>query len=150
MSASCRRDEKWREEAKPAAVIWIHNRTLNLERCLLLIIFSNIVLTWKKEITFLFSESIRWPAGLYGIPKAASGCPKSDDFQWLIGRRYQDTENYKPASKSSNKLHLDATVSSNDIERSFCMKTSASSDMERTLWPRGSAVTYLYSIIAIR
>ena len=83
-----------------------------------------------------------WPAGSYGIPKAASGCPSADGFQWLIGRRYQDTENNNPNNKSA-KFHLGARVGRGDIDRSFCLKTDKSTDMKRSPWPPGNEITFI-------
>ena len=97
------------------------------------------------KISITFTESAFWPAGSYGIPKAASGCPYADGFQWLIGRIYQDTENNGPNSYASCNLHLDATVSKTDIERSFCMKTTNSTAIKRKLWPKGNAMIYFCS-----
>ena len=37
-----------------------------------------------KQYWRYFAESLRWAAGSYGIPKAASGCPYADGFQCLI------------------------------------------------------------------
>ena len=83
--------------------------------------------------------STHWPAGSYGIPKAASGCPGANGFHWLIGRRYQDTEDSNPNNHKSPQFHLDATVDSKrGIIRSFCMKTDTSTDMTRGSWPSGT------------
>ena len=102
------------------------------------------------KISITFTESALWPAGSYGLPKAASGCPNADGFQWLIGRIYQDTENNNPNSYRSSQLHLDATVSKTDIERSFCMKTTNSTGKEPRLWPQGNALIHFYSQSIIR
>ena len=91
--------------------------------------------------------SIHWPAGSYGIPKAASGCPSADGFQWLIGRRYQDTEDNNPKNHKSQEFHLDATVDSKrGIIRSFCMKTDKSTDANRSSWPLGNRCNALIII----
>ncbi|CAH3166652.1 unnamed protein product [Porites evermanni] len=91
----------------------------------------------------LTSGSIYWPAGSYGIPKAASGCPGANGFQWLIGRRYQDTEDSNPNNHKSSQFHLDATVDSKrGIIRSFCMKTDTSTDITRGSWPPGKYCIY--------
>ena len=90
---------------------------------------------------YFLVESVLWPAGSYGIPKAASGCPSADGFQWLIGRRYQDTEDNNPSNHKSQQFHLDATVDSKrGILRSFCMKTDTSTDNRRSSWPPGGAM----------
>ena len=89
-----------------------------------------------------FSGSVYWPAGTYGIPKAASGCPDAKGFHWLIGRRYQDTEDDNPNNHKSPQFHLDATVDSKrGIFRSFCMKTDTSTDTTRGSWPPGIQIS---------
>ena len=98
----------------------------------------------------IVSESVHWPAGSYGIPKAASGCPYDDDFQWLIGRRYQDTEDGNSNNYKSAEFHLDAIVNKNDIERSFCVKTDTSTDIKRNRWPPGNAMTFIYVETSVR
>ena len=86
--------------------------------------------------------SAHWPAGSYGIPKPASGCPYADGFQWLVGRRYQDTEDNNPNNHKSPEFHLDATVDSKKgIIRSFCMKTDTTTDKIRSSWPPGNTIT---------
>ena len=88
---------------------------------------------WYNADTYLLD----WPAGSYGIPKAASGCPYGEGFQWRIGQRNQDTEDNTPRSYKSPRFHLDATVSKTNVERSFCVKTDTSTDMRRRPWPAG-------------
>ena len=102
-----------------------------------------VLLQWF--VSFVIAESAYWPAGSYGIPKATSGCPYTDGFQWLIGRRNQDTEDGNPYSHKSSGFHLDATVDSKRgiIVRSFCIKTDTSIDMKRGYWPLGKKVVYL-------
>ena len=78
-----------------------------------------------------------WPAGTYGIPKPASGCPFADDFQWETGWRSQDTNNRKSNNAKSSEFHLDGVVDEKRIKRSFCIKTDTTSDQNRTTWPPG-------------
>ncbi|XP_067027018.1 serine-rich adhesin for platelets-like isoform X2 [Acropora muricata] len=106
--------------------------------------------SWTATLRFLIlvyileeSGSTRWPAGSgYGLPRAKSGCPHADGFEWLIGRRYQDTENTASSNERSNELHLDAQVNRGGISRGFCMKTSKSSDNRRSSWPPGKYCIY--------
>ncbi|XP_074612294.1 uncharacterized protein LOC141866665 isoform X3 [Acropora palmata] len=105
--------------------------------------------SWTATLRFLilvyiFEEagSTRWPAGSYGLPRAKSGCPHADGFEWLIGRRYQDTENTASSNERSNELHFDAQVNRGGISRGFCMKTSKWSDDRRSSWPPGKYCIY--------
>ncbi|XP_068677018.1 uncharacterized protein [Montipora foliosa] len=91
---------------------------------------------------FETSGSTRWPSGSYGLPKALSGCPYADDFEWLTGRIYQDTENTASTSRRSTEFHLDAEVNRRGITRAFCLKTSKSSDDKRIPWPQGKYCVY--------
>ena len=84
-----------------------------------------------------FAESIRWPAGTYGIPKPASGCPYADGFQWETGWRSQDMNNDYSNNAKSIEFHLDGEVDEKKINRSFCMKTDATSQQTRPAWPPG-------------
>lgn len=79
----------------------------------------------------------KWPAGTYGLPRAQSGCPSSNQFTWRTGWRYQDTEDFLPSNARSSNFHLDASVDKNNLKRSFCMKTDTSADTSRTIWPKG-------------
>ena len=92
------------------------------------------------KISITFTESAFWPVGSYGLPKAASGCPYADGFQWVIGRVYQDTEDNNPNSYRSSQFHLDAIVRTSAIARSFCMKTTNTPNMKPSVWPKGNAM----------
>ena len=84
-----------------------------------------------------FTESIRWPAGTYGIPKPVSGCPLADGFQWQEGWRTQDTEDEYFDNAKSAKFHLDGRVGAK-VDRSFCIKTFTADDkLSRPDWPPG-------------
>ena len=84
------------------------------------------------------TESIRWPAGTYGIPKPASGCPLADGFQWHEGWRSQDTEDDYANSSKSAKFHLDGIVDYQKVNRAFCIKTFTADDKSRPDWPPGA------------
>jgi len=102
----------------------------------------------------LFTGSIQWPAGTYGIPKPISGCPKAYGFRWLTGWRLQrdDFHYLHEGSESNNsrslEFHIDGRVDNFKVNRSFCMKEDPSKDVKykRPTWPRGSScamVSYL-------
>ena len=91
-----------------------------------------IVIIWLDSI-----DSFRWPAGLYGIPKPASGCPLADGFQWQEGWRSQDTDGTYSSNAKSPEFHLDGIVDRKKVKRSFCIKTSTTGDYNRTNWPPG-------------
>ena len=88
----------------------------------------------------IFAGYVHWPAGSYGIPRAASGCPSDYGFDWLVGQRKQDTEDTDPQNSQSPEFHLNATVYKSAVLRSFCLKTDTSADENRTSWPRGKAI----------
>lgn len=77
---------------------------------------------------FELSESVRWPAGSYGIPKPASGCPRSDGFVWREGWTSQSTHGRPSNSTKSAEFHLDGVVDDTKIKRSFCIKEDIADD----------------------
>lgn len=89
-------------------------------------------------------DFIHWPSGSYGIPRPSSGCPYKSNVNWRYGNRYQDTSNdgYGHNYKSRESFHLGATVTYAGVERSFCMKTDTSSDVNRNPWPKGQYCIY--------
>ena len=84
-----------------------------------------------------FTESVRWPAGSYGLPKPASGCPRSDGFVWWEGWRSQSTHGRASNSTKSTKFHLDGIVDDTKVKRSFCIKEDIADDGSRSSWPQG-------------
>ena len=88
-------------------------------------------------IVIYITASSKWPAGTYGLPRAQSGCPSSNQFTWRTGWRYQDTEDIFPSNARSSNFHLDASVDKNNLKRSFCIKTDTSANTSRTIWPKG-------------
>ena len=72
---------------------------------------------------------------------AASGCPDADSFSWLLGSRFQDTEDNNQNTKASEEFHLNADLR-NNILRWFCIKPNTSIDTIRSFWPPGS-ITYV-------
>ncbi|XP_078352594.1 uncharacterized protein LOC144637401 isoform X1 [Oculina patagonica] len=101
------------------------------------------VLSLTSFVCFLHtSDSVRWPAGTYGIPKPASGCPLADGFQWQEGWRSQDTDGTYSNNAKSAEFHLDGKVDSEKVNRSFCIKTSLVNDKNRPDWPPGQYCMY--------
>ena len=87
---------------------------------------------------FVFAGSkFQWPAGTYGIPKPISGCPRAEDFQWQEGWRSQDADGENSSNAKSTEFHLDGSVDGTKINRSFCMKTVTTGDLNRPAWPPG-------------
>ena len=84
-----------------------------------------------------FSDSIRWPAGSYGVPKPASGCPSTDGFKWQEGWRSQDTNHGASNNGKSPEFHLDGAVNKETVKRSFCIKTETTNDKDRPTWSTG-------------
>ena len=82
----------------------------------------------------------KWPAGTYGIPRSLSDCPAATGFSWRTGWRYQDTEDFLPSNRHSSNFHLDASVSTSTLKRTFCMKTEKAGDALRPGWPKGTYV----------
>lgn len=84
-----------------------------------------------------FTESVRWPAGSYGIPKPASGCPWSDGFEWREGWRSQYTNGRPSNSTKSLEFHLDGIVDNTKVKKSFCIREDRADDGSRPAWPQG-------------
>lgn len=87
-----------------------------------------------KKLIVLFSLTIittqgtkGWPDGTYGIPMSKTGCPPSQDFEWVIASRTHHTE---MGSHGSPDIHLAGIYSkqSDRITQTFCMKTVPASD----------------------
>ena len=97
-----------------------------------LFFYSNVLCLWD-----CFTESVRWPAGSYGIPKPASGCPRSDGFVWREGWRSQITHGRPSNSTKSTGFHLDGIVDNTKVKRSFCIKEDIADDGSRPAWPQG-------------
>ena len=89
-----------------------------------------------------FSETRYWPAGSYGIPMAASGCPDTDSCSWLVGSRYEDLEDTNHNSSGSEEFHLKTEIAKN-IKRWFCIKSNTTIDKKRSPWPPGRAIIKL-------
>ena len=100
-------------------------------------IFLHIYFT-NYIFSLLFAD-VEWPSGSYGLPRSKSGCPGDKTSGWNEGWRFQDMEDEKKSSRSSESegSHLDVKFigGKKDINRTFCMKKNA-----KTLtkyWPKG-------------
>ena len=91
----------------------------------------------------VFSTSILWPSGRYGLPMPKSRCPTANGFHWISGYIYQDLENKASVTTVSPNAHLLGWVS-NDVSQSFCIKnqTSTALDNKRKPWPEGEYCIY--------
>ncbi|KAJ7370799.1 hypothetical protein OS493_029789 [Desmophyllum pertusum] len=110
---------------------------------------SAVVMLWWRTLSLMAfvcslepSDSVRWPAGKYGIPKPTSGCPYAEGFQWKEGWRSQDTEDTNPNNGKSAEFHLDGMVDSERVNRSFCIKTFKADNNDRPDWPLGQYCIY--------
>ncbi|KAL9950252.1 hypothetical protein ACROYT_G042727 [Oculina patagonica] len=111
-----------------------------------------IVMPWQALCVTIIvfnlqsSESLRWPAGTYGIPKPVSGCPRAGGFRWRTGWRLQDTNYYDDRNKSNNsrstEFHIDGKVTKIIVNRSFCIKDTTTDDWNRPTWPQGKYCIY--------
>ena len=82
---------------------------------------------------------VTWPSGVYGLPKAKTGCPKSGGMKWKEGWRKQDMENGKIwRNKISSNSHMEANILGigRNINRTFCMKPEIG--ISKREWPRGN------------
>ena len=90
----------------------------------------------RNNLILIFVDSVRWPAGTYGLPKPASGCPMADGFQWEEGWRSQDLHGTRSNNAKSTEFHLDAKVDYEKVNRTFCIKGRADQN-DRPKWPPG-------------
>ncbi|WAR03068.1 hypothetical protein MAR_009626 [Mya arenaria] len=82
---------------------------------------------------------VTWPVGMYGLMKAASGCPMNG-FQWLQGWRTYDTEDNVPSNKFTIGVssYLSGNFELSYITTYFCMKNTHSVTSYDINWPKGS------------
>ena len=83
-----------------------------------------------------------WPRGLYGLPMAITGCPKSRDFEWQIGYRFQDLEDNTKQTSRSAVFHLAAHIVNGDVDQLYCIKDTVVKDKDLPLWPKGKYCIY--------
>ncbi|XP_066933528.1 uncharacterized protein [Clytia hemisphaerica] len=100
-------------------------------------------------ITFLFlafhqvSSEYSWPAGTYGLPETATGCPYiGKASSWKRGFTYHNTEDEFPANKRSQSYHFAANFSQHGIQQRFCIKDQPSSNENGGKWPDGKYCIY--------
>ncbi|XP_071478967.1 uncharacterized protein [Diadema antillarum] len=87
------------------------------------------------------SIDLSWPEGTYGLPKARDGCPNSA-IRFSEGRRRHDTENSNNANEWSDPLHLAGSVSHENIEQQFCIKTVAEMSDDPWIFQPGTYCIY--------
>ena len=81
-----------------------------------------------------------WPEGSYGLPRAKSGCPKTDQFAWDQGWRLQNLDNNwrkDRASELSNPFNMDASLVYELLSRAFCTKQKNNENSMKRRWPKG-------------
>ena len=82
-----------------------------------------------------------WPSGTFALSRPKLGCPESNDFDWKVGWRFQDTEDTNPRNGRSESFHLDADVElsrGSYVNRSFCNKEKDS------YGPKVTTITFAY------
>ena len=90
----------------------------------------------RNNMIYFFIESVRWPAGTYGLPKPVSGCPMADGFQWEEGWRSQESDGTQSNNAKSTEFHLDGKVDYEKVNRSFCIRRTAGKN-NKPNWPPG-------------
>ncbi|XP_068753764.1 uncharacterized protein [Montipora capricornis] len=83
---------------------------------------------------------LTWPSGTYGLPMTKSGCPKGNF--WHQGTRFHDTEDDDSSNSWSDPYDLAGTVSKNNMEQKFCMKTKSKASEFELSWPKGKYCIY--------
>ena len=86
------------------------------------------------------SDTNMWPSGTFALSRPKLGCPESNDVDWKVGWRFQDTEDTNPRNGRSESFHLDADVElsrGSYVNRSFCNKEKDSSWEKEKAWPQG-------------
>lgn len=73
---------------------------------------------------------------------ANTGCPKSRNFEWQTGYRFQDLEDSTKLTKRTKNFHLAAHIVSGDVDQMFCIKDTVAPDNELPLWPKGRYCIY--------
>lgn len=99
----------------------------------------------ETDIIDIYFFVIVWPSGTYGIPKSLSGCPLNWQEGWIL----QDLENTNSQTEFSANLsfHMEATLTGNNVKRSFCVKTSTNNGETRS-WPAGTLKVSVFIISA--
>ena len=86
------------------------------------------------------SDTNMWPSGTFALSRPKLGCPESNDVDWKVGWRFQDTEDTNPRNGRSESFHLDADVElsrGSYVNRSFCNKEKDSFLKKEKSWPQG-------------
>lgn len=99
----------------------------------------------RSSLISVFSSTVLWPLGQYGLPMPKSNCPTAHGFVWKRGNIYQDLEDNSNQTRISPQSHLQAIIlQSTNVMRNFCIKTdmSTSLDTTRKKWPKGQYCIY--------
>lgn len=81
-----------------------------------------------------------WPAGTYGMPEPATGCPNFGDIAFKRGYTYHNTEDEHPANKRSQNYHFAGNFSQHGVQQRFCIKEESQGSPE--IWPEGKYCLY--------
>ena len=87
------------------------------------------------------NQTISWPRGAYGLPKANGGCPEGSwNEGWCIISTLNNTL-YLPEGQRAAHMYGWVTNEDKDIAMHFCMKgeeNTGSSSRDTPLWPSGT------------
>lgn len=92
------------------------------------------------KILILVRSEFGWPAGTYGMPEPATGCPNFGDIAFKRGYTYHNTEDEHPANKRSQNYHFAGNFSQHGVQQRFCIKEESQSSPE--IWPEGKYCLY--------
>ncbi|CAH1227046.1 MRC1 [Branchiostoma lanceolatum] len=88
----------------------------------------------SEQMCFLAPFFYDWPAGTYGLPKTTEGCPSGSSVAWEEGQ-YEHQRGSSFNWQTDTRLHFSGNLSSNNLARGFCLKTTSSSGEQS--WPLG-------------
>lgn len=95
---------------------------------------------WLLQLLLTVTADFGWPAGTYGLPEPASGCPSFGDVTWKRGYTYHNTEDEYPSNKRSQNYHFAGNFSQHGIQQRFCIKDNPMGRKEN--WPDGRYCIY--------
>ncbi|XP_031550763.1 uncharacterized protein LOC116288154 [Actinia tenebrosa] len=107
-----------------------------------------MLVVWYSVVLLLLHQpgditaSLRWPGGIYGLPKPKSGCPEEwGKNRWEEnGAMYQKTTQGRTSNDKSNDLHLAGYVKPREVKINFCI--SKTNPAGRQPWPKGEYCIY--------
>ena len=109
-------------------------------------LLSTLTRSYLKNINgnilllFIVNADFGWPAGTYGLPEPASGCPNFGEVSWKRGYTYHNTEDEYPSNKRSQNYHFAGNFSQHGIQQRFCIKDNPQGRKEN--WPDGKYCIY--------